>query len=97
MLDLRDAGHGGSPAEGAKVAELFLKGGVVAKLAGRRAAEQVLQRRRLARAAGTGPLAVLVDTGTAGAGEIVAAALLDAGRASWWASTRSAARRSRRR
>jgi carboxyl-terminal processing protease len=80
VLDLRDAAFG-PPAEGAKVAELFLKGGVVAKLAGTKFAEQVMSADP-ARSAWDGPLAVLVDTGSAGAAEIVAAALLDAGRAS---------------
>ncbi len=79
LLDLRDAAWG-APADGAKVAELFLQGGPVAKLVGRRAEERLLQA-DAARSAWSGPLAVLVDNGTAGPGEIVAAALLDAGRA----------------
>ena len=44
VLDLRDAAFG-PPAEGTKVAELFVKGGVVAKLAGTKVAEQVFNRR----------------------------------------------------
>ena len=79
LLDLRDAARG-APADGAKVAELFLRGGPVAKLVGRRAEEELLQA-DAARSAWSGPLVVLVDNGTAGPGEIVAAALLDAGRA----------------
>ena len=79
VLDLRDAAHG-APADGAKVAELFLQGGPVAKRVGRRAEEELLQA-DAARSAWSGPLVVLVDNGTAGPGEIVAAALLDAGRA----------------
>ena len=79
VLDLRDAAWG-APEEGARVAELFLKGGVVAKLAGTKVPEQVLSA-DAARSAWEGPLAVLVDTGSAGPAEIVAAALLDAGRA----------------
>ena len=47
---------------------------------GRRTEERLLQA-DAARSAWSGPLAVLVDNGTAGPGEIVAAALLDAGRA----------------
>jgi carboxyl-terminal processing protease len=79
VLDLRGSGHG-VPAEGVKVAELFLKGGTIGKLSGAKIAEQVF----------TGdashdiwdrPLAVLVDNGTAGGAEVVAAAILDAGRA----------------
>jgi carboxyl-terminal processing protease len=79
VLDLRDAAHG-APADGARLAELFLQGGPVAKLVGRRTEEELLQA-NAARSAWSGPLVVLVDNGTAGPGEIVAAALLDAGRA----------------
>jgi carboxyl-terminal processing protease len=63
-----------------KVAEVFVKGGVVAKLSGTKVTEQVFTADP-ARAAWDRPMAVLVDTGTAGAAEIVAAALLDSGRA----------------
>lgn len=80
VLDLRGAGWG-PPAEGVKVAELFLSGGVVARLAGRRGEPQALSGDP-ARTAWELPLVVLVDGGTAGPGEIVAAALLDSGRAS---------------
>jgi carboxyl-terminal processing protease len=52
----------------------------VAKLVGRRADEKLLQA-DAARTAWTGPLALLVTNGTAGPGEVVAAALVDAGRA----------------
>jgi carboxyl-terminal processing protease len=79
VLDLRDAAWG-DPAEGAKVAELFLEGGPVAKLVGRRSDERLLQA-DARRSTWGGPLAVLVNNGTAGPGEIVAAALADAGRA----------------
>jgi carboxyl-terminal processing protease len=79
LLDLRGAAWG-APADSARVAEIFLQGGPVAKLVGRRADERLLQA-DAARSAWSGPLAVLVDNGTAGPGEIVAAALLDAGRA----------------
>jgi carboxyl-terminal processing protease len=79
LLDLRGASWG-APAEGARVAEIFLQGGPVAKLVGRRAEERLLQA-DAARSAWSGPLAALVDNGTSGPGEIVAAALLDAGRA----------------
>ena len=80
VLDLRGAGYG-ELAEGVKVAELFMKGGVVAKVAGAKAEEQVLNADP-ARSIWDRPMAVLTDNGTSGAGEIVAAALLDAGRAS---------------
>jgi carboxyl-terminal processing protease len=79
VLDLRGAAWG-NPAEGAKLAELFLKGGTVAKLVGRKTAEQVLAA-DAARQAWDLPLAVLVDIGTAGAAEVAAAALLESGRA----------------
>jgi len=79
LLDLRDAAWG-APADGVAVAELFLQGGPVAKVVGRRADEKLLQA-DAARSAWAGPLAVLVTNGTAGPGEVVAAALLDAGRA----------------
>lgn len=79
VLDLRDAAWG-QPADGAKVAELFLAGGPVAKIVGRRAEESLLQA-DAAKTAWSGPLAVLVDNGTAGPAEVVAGALLDAGRA----------------
>ena len=78
VLDLRGATYG-LPAEGVKVAEIFLKGGVVTKLAGRRVTEQIFTADP-SRSAWDLPMAVLVDTGTSGPGEIVAAALLDAGR-----------------
>jgi carboxyl-terminal processing protease len=80
VLDLRGAGHG-ELSEGVKMAELFMKGGVVAKVAGARAEEQVLNADP-ARSVWDRPMAILTDNGTSGAGEIVAAALLDAGRAS---------------
>jgi carboxyl-terminal processing protease len=79
VLDLRDAAWG-EPEEGAKVAEVFLVGGPVAKVVGRRAEEKELQADP-ARSAWGGRLVALVDNGTAGPGEIVAAALADAARA----------------
>jgi carboxyl-terminal processing protease len=80
VLDLRGAGHG-ELSEAVKMAELFMKGGVVAKVAGANSEEQVLTADP-ARSVWDRPMAVLTDNGTSGAGEIVAAALLDAGRAS---------------
>jgi carboxyl-terminal processing protease len=79
LLDLRGAAWG-APSEGARVAELFLLGGPVAKLVGRRADEELLQA-DASRSVWSGPLVALVDNGTAGPGEVVAAALLDAERA----------------
>jgi carboxyl-terminal processing protease len=80
VLDLRGAAYG-SAENGVRAAELFLKGGVVTRLVGRRVDEKVLSADP-ARSVWDLPLAVLVDSGTAGPGEIVAAALLDAGRSS---------------
>ena len=80
VLDLRGAGHG-ELAEGVKVAELFMKGGVVARVAGAQSSEQVLNADPARAVWEDRPIAVLTDYGTSGAGEIVAAALLDAGRA----------------
>lgn len=78
VLDLRNAGFG-APADGIKVAELFLKTGVVSRLSGAKFEEQVFSVES-GKPAWDGPLAVLVDTGTAGPGEIVTAALREAGR-----------------
>jgi carboxyl-terminal processing protease len=78
VLDLRDAAWG-DPELGARVAEVFLQGGPVAKLVGQRVEEKVLEADP-ARSAWAGPLVTLVDNGTAGPGEIVAAALADSGR-----------------
>jgi carboxyl-terminal processing protease len=79
VLDVRGASFG-QPAEAVRVAELFLKGGVVTKLVGRRRAEQVLNADP-SHSLSDLPMAVLVDRGTAGPAEIAAAALLDSGRA----------------
>lgn len=78
VLDLRRSAYGATET-GVKVAELFVNGGVVARVAGRHAREQVFTADP-ARSAWKQPLAVLVDSATAGAAEVVAAALLDAGR-----------------
>jgi carboxyl-terminal processing protease len=75
VLDLRDAAWG-DPADAVPVAELFMKGGPVATRVGRQVSETVLQA-DASRSAWSGPLVVLVDSGTAGPGEIVAAALAD--------------------
>ncbi len=79
VLDLRDAAFG-QPAEGVAAASVFLPAGVVAKVSGRRTAEEVLNADPK-RTAWELPVAVLVDGGTAGPAEVVAAALKDAGHA----------------
>jgi carboxyl-terminal processing protease len=78
VLDLRGAAFG-APAEAVKLAELFLKGGVVARLVGRKSADQLLTADP-SKTLWTQPMAALVDDGTAGPGELVAAALRDAER-----------------
>ncbi len=77
VLDLRSAA--GAPEDGVRVAELFLKGGVVTKLSGAKTPEKVFSADP-ARQAWDRPMAVLLSHGSTGAAEIVAAALLDAGR-----------------
>ncbi|HET7746654.1 MAG TPA: S41 family peptidase [Vicinamibacteria bacterium] len=79
VLDLRGSAFG-PLTEAPRVAELFLKGGVVAKVSGAKQPEQVLTA-DAARSAWDRPVTVLVDHGTAGAAEVVAAALLESGRA----------------
>src|SRR4030095_275645 len=78
VLDLRGVAEGSVP-EAAHVAELFLKGGVVTKIKGAHTAEEVLSADP-ARSFWDLPMATLIAHGTAGPGEIVAGALLDAGR-----------------
>ena len=80
VLDLRSSATG--PLKNAvALSELFIKGGVVAKLATRNAPEQTLVASE-ASSPWPGPLAILVDRGTAGAAEIAAACLNDSERAS---------------
>jgi carboxyl-terminal processing protease len=78
VLDLRGVSLG-SPSEAVHVAELFLKGGVVAKLTGARVTEQVFSA-DAGKNAWDLPMATLVDYGTSGPGEIVAAALAESER-----------------
>jgi len=79
VLDLRDAAFG-VPAEGVSLAAVFMQGGVVTKVVGRRIDEESLSADPK-KTAWALPLAVLVDAGTAGPAEIVAAAMKDAGHA----------------
>jgi carboxyl-terminal processing protease len=79
VLDLRSSATG--PLKNAvPLAEIFITSGVVAKVASRNAPEQILVANNLV-SAYAGPLAILVDRGTAGASEIAAACLLEAKRA----------------
>ncbi len=79
VLDLRDVATG-QPAEAIKVAELFVSSGVLGRLSGRKVPEQVFKA-DAARHAWSLPVVALVDNGTAGPAEVLAAALLDADRA----------------
>jgi len=91
VLDLRGVGRG-QPSEGIKLAEVFVpKGTLVAKLLGAHRPERLFSSDGVLHAWDR-PIAVLTDNGTAGAGEIVAAALKDAGRGPVVESRRSAAR-----
>jgi carboxyl-terminal processing protease len=80
VLDLRGAARG-ALAEGAKAAELFVGTGVIARKAQRVGAEDVTNA-DASRVRWSGPIVTLVDSGTAGPAEIVAAALKDSGRSS---------------
>jgi carboxyl-terminal processing protease len=79
VLDLRSSASGALK-NAVALSELFVKGGVVAKLATRNAPEQTLSASEAARA-WDGPLAILVDRGTAGAAEIAAGCLAESERA----------------
>ena len=80
VLDLRSSATG--PLNNAvALSGVFIKGGVVAKVASRNAPEKTLLSAD-APAAFSGPLTILVDRGTAGAAEIVAACLVESDRAS---------------
>lgn len=79
VLDLRDVATG-QPEEAVKVAELFVSSGVLARLSGRKHPEQVWKADP-AHHVWDRPLVALVGNGTAGPGEVLAAALVDAERA----------------
>jgi carboxyl-terminal processing protease len=79
VLDLRGSGTG-LPADGIKVAELLVKG-VVGRLAGSKVPEQVFTS-EASRTAWDRPVIALVDNGTAGPAEVVAAALSETAGAS---------------
>lgn len=78
VLDLRGTAYG-PLAQGAAVAQLFVGTGVVARQTFKTDPEKATNA-EASRVAWSGPLATLVDFGTAGASEIVSAALLDSGR-----------------
>ena len=80
-----------------RLANLFLKRGTIATLEGQKVPKQTFTADPAKAINATSPLVVLVNRGTAGPGELVAAALLDNKRADWWARRRLARVRSRRR
>ena len=75
VLDLRGVA-GGSLTEGVAVANLFIKSGDLAKIIGRENKVLNTYTAEPAKAIFDGNLVVLIDLGTAGAGEVVASAVL---------------------
>ncbi|MDX6693651.1 MAG: carboxyl-terminal processing protease [Blastocatellia bacterium] len=76
VLDLRSLA-GGSLAEAVNVANLFIKDGVLAQTIGRESKTLKTFTAEPKAAIFNGPVVALIDTGTAGAAEIIASALLD--------------------
>lgn len=79
VIDLRDTA-GGSLQEAVTVANMFIKDGVIAQTVGRenKALKTFTADPKLALF--TGPVVALIDTGTAGAAEVVASALIERNR-----------------
>ena len=80
LLDLRDVAAGDVP-EAMRLANMFLKSGTIATLEGQKVDKQVFSADPAKAINATSPLVVLVNRGTAGPGEIAAAALMDNKRA----------------
>jgi carboxyl-terminal processing protease len=80
LLDLRDA-SAGDMAEATRLANFLLKDGTIATLEGQKFAKQVFSVDRDKTINATAPVVVLVNRGTAGPAELVAAALGDNKRA----------------
>jgi carboxyl-terminal processing protease len=76
LLDLRGAANGDIK-EGIAVANLFVGSGTLAKMVGKAGKEVQSFEADSKKVAFTGPLAVIIDRSTAGAAEIVAAAVRD--------------------
>ena len=80
LLDLRDVAAGDMP-EAIRLANFFLKSGTIAMLEGQTVEKQTFAADPAKVINATAPLVVLVNRGTAGPGELAAAALLDNKRA----------------
>ena len=76
LLDLRDVSVG-EDFEATRLANFFLQSGTIATLEGQKFPKQTFTADPSKTIDGTGPLAVLVNRGTAGPAEIVAAAIAD--------------------
>ncbi len=79
VLDLRHSAIS-TPEEGVALANLFLEKGTIASLSGQKIKKQVFEADP-AKAVFKGPLVVLTNRGTTGAGEVAAAALVENQRA----------------
>lgn len=80
LLDLRDVAAG-EMTEAVRLANFFLKSGTIATLEGQKVSKVVYSADPAKAIDPSAPVAVLVNRGTAGPGELVAAALLDNKRA----------------
>jgi carboxyl-terminal processing protease len=80
LLDLRDVAAGDMP-EATRLANFFLKDGTIAILEGQKVEKQTFTADASKSINTTAPVVVLVNRGTAGPAELVAAALLDNKRA----------------
>jgi carboxyl-terminal processing protease len=80
LLDLRDVAAG-DMTEATRLANFFLKDGTIAMLEGQKVQKQTFTADASKAVNTTAPLVVLINRGTAGPGELAAAALLDNKRA----------------
>lgn len=80
VLDLRQ-NRGGTLEEAVDVADLFVDDGIILETRGRHSRSRHRYDAEYRTTATTAPLAVLIDSGSASAAEVVAAALQDSGRA----------------
>jgi len=76
LLDLRDVSSGDMP-EGIRLANFFLKAGTIVTLQGQKFPKQTFTADASKVVDATGPLVVLVNRGTSGPAEVVAAAIQD--------------------